>query len=207
MRALSFDVDTFVAACRAARPEEDAPERIAALLRDVIASPASVAKTIQQRRAAKPSASMADVFVSDDDLTIYHLSFPANVCSVPHDHAGWAVIGVYSGAEAFNVYEESDGMLKRKGRRIMRAPSVEVLATDLIHDIDNPGGASSGSIHVYSNRHFDLPGRRIWRDGQDQPEAFTAQRSLEYGLERMARRRGEAARTTGSVLLARDGTK
>lgn len=190
---MRFDVDKFVLACRAERHRSDAPERIALLVREAIADPAAIAATIKRRRAANPSRSMADVFVSDDELTIYHLSFPSNVYSVPHDHAGWAVIGVYSGVEAFNTYEECGGTLKQTGRQILTAPSVEILAPELIHDIDNPDGTESGSIHVYSNRHFDLPGRRIWRDGQRGPEPFTSQRSFEYGMERTAKRRRELA--------------
>jgi len=201
---LSFDVDKFVAACRAERHQADAPERIAALLREAVANPTAIATAIQRRRAASPSASMADIFFSDEALTIYHLAFPSNVYSVPHDHAGWAVIGVYSGIEAFNVYQECDGRLEKTGRRILNAPSVEILAPDLIHDIDNPSGTVSGSIHVYSNRHFDIPDRRIWRDGEDQPEAFTLQRSFEYGMERTARRRRELGLSGPSGRLAPD---
>ena len=131
------------------------------------------------------------VLVNDEDLTIYHLAFPPGLFGVAHDHAGWAVIGVYSGAEAFNLYEEGEGGLRRVGRQVLSAPAVEVLPPRLIHDIDNPGGAPSGSIHVYSNRHFDLPQRRIWRDGGHEPEAFSLEKSYAYGMELTARRRKE----------------
>jgi len=134
---------------------------------------------------------MAEVFVSDNELTIYQLSFPSNMFGVPHDHGGWAVIGVYSGVEAFNTYEESGGQLRCTGRQVLNAPAVAILEPGLIHDIDNPTGSASGSIHVYSNRHFDLPGRRIWRDPAADPEPFTLERSFEYGMEQTTRRRRE----------------
>jgi predicted metal-dependent enzyme (double-stranded beta helix superfamily) len=134
---------------------------------------------------------MAEVFVSDEDLTIYQVSFPSNLFGVPHDHAGWAVVGVYEGVEAFNVYEERDGGLVQIDRRVLRAPAVEVLDPALIHDIDNPSETTSGSIHVYSNQHFDMPGRRIWRDGASASEPFTLTRSVEYGMERTGKRRRE----------------
>ena len=188
---LMFDIDSFVAACRAARHEVDAPERIAALLAKIVEDPAAIEEAVEKRRAGKRAGEMAEVFASDDDLTIYQLSFPSNLFGAPHDHAGWAVIGVYSGVEAFNLYTEAKGALAKTGRQVLRAPEVAVLRADLIHDIDNPGGVASGSIHVYSNRHFDLPSRRIWRDESALPEPFTLARSFEYGMERTSRRRKE----------------
>ena len=93
------------------------------------------------------------------------------------------------GAESFNVYGEEDGALVRRGRQVMRAPAVEILGADVIHDIENPSPETSGSIHVYSNRHFDMPGRRIWREDSASPEPFTLERSIAYGLERTNRMR------------------
>lgn len=187
---LSFEIDAFVAACKAVRDLPDAPVKIAEVLRDAIADPDGIEAAVQ-RRCGQGQRDMAEVFVSDDELTIYQVSLPSHLFGVPHDHAGWAVIGVYRGQEAFNVYQEEDGGLVRTGRRVLHAPSVDVLEPDLIHDIDNPSDSSSGSIHVYSNRHFDMPGRRIWRDGAPSPDPFTLERSFRYGMERTATRRRE----------------
>lgn len=188
---LGFDIDRFVEACRAARRAKDAAETIAKLLGEAIADPAAIFEAVAARRGDERAAEMAEVFVNDEDLTIYQVSFPANLFGVPHDHAGWAVIGVYSGTEAFNTYEERDGRLALTGRTVLRAPAVKILEPDLIHDIDNPGETISGSIHVYDNRHFDMPSRRIWRDGNAQCEPFTLERSFQYGMERTTRKRRE----------------
>jgi predicted metal-dependent enzyme (double-stranded beta helix superfamily) len=188
---LSFEIDAFVAACKAVRNLPDAPAKIAELLRDAIADPDGIDSAVQRRRCGERQGDMAEVFVSDDELTIYQVSLPSHLFGVPHDHAGWAVVGVYRGQEAFNVYEEQDGGLVQTGRRVLCAPSVDVLEPDLIHDIDNPSDTSSGSIHVYSNRHFDMPGRRIWRDGATRSDPFTLERSFRYGMERTAVRRRE----------------
>jgi len=184
---MGFNVDEFVARCRSAVREEDAPQRIADILRKVIADPEAIMKTIASWQEGQSPPPMADLFVNDDELTIYHLAFPANLFGVPHDHAGWAVIGVYKGAEAFNVYAEQGGVLIHRGRQEIEAPSVEILPPDLIHDIENTGVEASGSIHVYSNRHFDMPGRRIWRDESSAAEPFTLERSFAYGMERTNR--------------------
>jgi predicted metal-dependent enzyme (double-stranded beta helix superfamily) len=188
---LSFEIDTFVAACKAVRHLPDAPARIGELVRQAIVDPDAIDQAVRRRRGGQRQDDMAEVFVNDDDLTIYQVALPSQLFGVPHDHAGWAVVGVYRGEEAFNVYEERDGHLVQVDRRVLSAPSREVLEPDLIHDIDNPSAGSSGSIHVYSNRHFDIPTRRIWRDGATAPDRFTLQRSFDYGMERTATRRRE----------------
>lgn len=188
---MSFDVGNFVERCTAAVGAADAPDRIAAILRKAISDPDAIADAIRQRENERGSPSMADVFVNSDELTIYHVAFPPNLYGAPHDHAGWAVIGVYKGAECFNVYREEAGRLMRVGRQVMNAPSVEILNADLIHDIENPAAETSGSIHVYGNRHFHQPNRRIWRDGNHVAEPFTMERSFAYGMERTNRIRRE----------------
>ena len=184
-----MDIEDLVAQCRAARAEADAPQRIAAILREMVAAPAAIRDAVRRRQEGQEQPSMVEGFLNDEDLTIYHLAFPPNLFGAPHDHAGWAVIGVYSGAEGFNIYEASAAGLDKVGRQVLASPAVEILPPALIHDIDNPGAAPSGSIHVYSNRHFDMPRRRIWRDGAPQPEAFSLEKSFAYGMELTRRRR------------------
>ncbi|MEO5641523.1 MAG: hypothetical protein ABIQ98_07140 [Sphingomicrobium sp.] len=187
---MTFDLDALVADCRSVRHLKDAPGRIADLLRSAISRPNALAAAVVERREAGPkSASMAQVFLNDDDLTIYQLSFPPNLWGVPHDHATWAVIGVYAGAEAFNVYEEKNGRLDIVDRQIVVAGDVAVLPPDLIHDIDNPTSTLSGSIHVYGNRHFDQPRRRIWRSTDELAEPFSLDKSFKYGMELTEQRR------------------
>lgn len=170
---MNFSISALVENCRSARTHPSATEIIAGLLRAAIAEPDAIAEAVAGRQRHQASPQYVEVFVSDEDLTIYHVAYPPNILGVPHDHAGWGVIGVYAGSEAFNVYEEVDGALRTIGRRVLTAPAVEILAPDLIHNIENPGSQTSGSIHVYGNRHFDLPSRRIWRNEHAGPEPFT----------------------------------
>ena len=188
---MSFDIEEFVARCRGERNYPDAPERIARILGEALATPEAIAHAVRELRGARGSNAMAEIFVNDEDLTIYQVSFPPGLYGVPHDHAGWAVIGVYSGAESFNVYEERDGNLRHVGRQVISAPGVEILAGDLVHDIENPLDETSGSIHVYANRHFAMPGRRIWKDASSPPEPFSVEKSFEYGMALTNRRRLE----------------
>jgi predicted metal-dependent enzyme (double-stranded beta helix superfamily) len=179
---MAFDAEDFVARCRAALGGADAPQRIADIVREAIADPQALAETVRARQAARGKPAMAEVFINDDTLTAYQLAWPAGLIGPPHDHAGWAVVGVYAGAEAFNVYEQRpDGTLARVGREVIAAPKVAVLPKDLIHDIEAAGETPSGSIHVYPNRHFVCPERRLWRDAESAPESFTMAKSMEYG--------------------------
>jgi len=188
---MPFEVDQFVEACRAVRHLPDAPARIAALIEQAIADPNSIEAAIDARQAGLSPRPMADVFVNEDDLTIYHVACPPHVFGAPHDHAGWAVIGVYAGTESFNVYEETQTRLRWIRRDVLKAPAVRILPADLIHDIENAELETSGSIHVYSNRHFGVPERRIWRDTQSASEPFTLQKAVEFGTELTRRRRTE----------------
>ncbi len=188
---MALDIETLVERCRRARRQDDPARRIADILGEAIADPSDIVEGVRARQAGMATAPMAELFLNEDDLTIYQVSFPPQLFGVPHDHAGWAVIGVYAGAEAFNTYEETPRGLRCTGRQVMRAPDVQILEPALIHDILNPFAETSGSIHVYSNRHFDLPGRRIWRSEEAAPEPFSVKRSSAYGMELSGRRRAE----------------
>lgn len=197
-RPLGFDIDALVADCRSVRHLTDAPERIADLLRRAISQPDALAAAVDARREDSPkSASMAQIFLNDDDLTIYQLAFPPHLWGVPHDHAAWAVIGVYAGAEAFDVYQEQKGGLTAVRRQIIAAGEVAVLPPDLIHDIWNPTSKLSGSIHVYGNRHFDEPDRRIWRSTNELAEPFSLNKSFQYGMALTEQRRRAALTMSG----------
>ena len=197
---MNFDLDALMAGCRSVRHLPDAPNRIADLLRRAIAEPDALTAAISARREARPkSLSMAQIFLNEDDLTIYQLSFPPNLWGVPHDHATWAVIGVYAGAEAFTTYDDKDGKLFAVDRQIISAGEVAVLPPDLIHDIDNPTSSLSGSIHVYGNRHFDHPGRRIWRRTTDSAEPFSPDKAFRYSMALTEERRRESRLRSGNT--------
>lgn len=189
---MRFDLDTFVAKCQAAIGLPDAIGRIAQVVGTAIAEPDAVVSAIEARKASVANAgSMAQVLLNDEGLTIYQLSFPPFLWGVPHDHATWSIIGVYAGAEAFNVYREENGFIAPLSRQVIAAGEVMHFPADLIHDIENPTATPSGSIHVYGNRHFEHPARRIWRSERASAEAFSAEKALEYGLIRTRERRAQ----------------
>jgi len=188
---MSFDVQSFVAKCLAARTRHDAPEAIASLVREAIADPLAVTAAVQARQADDPAPPMADVFHTSDALTIYHVALPPYLFGVPHDHATWAVVGVYQGEEAYSTYRQTPAGLIRSRYEELRAPAVRILPPELIHDIENRTGRTAGSIHVYGNRHFEMPERRLWRTPSSAPTPFSGAKAFEWGMELTLRRRRE----------------
>jgi predicted metal-dependent enzyme (double-stranded beta helix superfamily) len=187
---MAFDIDAFVADCREARSHPDGPERLADLLRDAVADPAAIAAAIDARQAGMSPRPMVDWLFEEDGLRICQIACLPQAFGVPHDHAGWAVIGVYSGTESFNVYEEREGGLRKIRRDVLDAPTVEILPADLIHDMENPSPEISGSLHIYGSARWDGE-RRIWRDENSPPEAFAVDKAYAYGMAHTQRRRKE----------------
>jgi predicted metal-dependent enzyme (double-stranded beta helix superfamily) len=187
---MAFDIDVFVADCREARSHSDAPERLAGLLREAVADPAAITAAMDARQAGMSPRPMVDWLFEEDGLRICQIACLPQAFGVPHDHAGWAVIGVYAGTEFFNVYEEAEGGLRKVRRDVLEAPSVEILPADLIHDMENPSTETSGSLHIYGSARWD-GGRRIWRDENSPPEPSSVEKAYAYAVELTRRRRME----------------
>jgi predicted metal-dependent enzyme (double-stranded beta helix superfamily) len=84
---------------------------------------------------------------------------------MPHNHAMWAVIGVYTGRED-NIFwrripGEANGKLAAAGARSLAAMDVEALGPDAIHSVINPLTRITGGLHVYGGNFFEMP-RSEW---------------------------------------------
>jgi predicted metal-dependent enzyme (double-stranded beta helix superfamily) len=157
---MAFSIQRFVDDCRAARSRADWPEAVAALLHEALAHGEEIdALTAERGSSARKGF---DIWHQSDDLTIYQVEGRAGLVSPPHDHDGVAIVGIYRGAEGYQNYREDGGRLVPGTKVAVQAPDVAILPADLIHALDNSATNGSGSIHVYENRHFDLPSRRLW---------------------------------------------
>ena len=85
MSSDTFEVESFVAECQAARVRADWPEAIAAILRRAIERPEAIARAIAKRRV--DVAGLFDVFLQSPDLTIYQIEGLPGLVGPPHDHA------------------------------------------------------------------------------------------------------------------------
>lgn len=93
------------------------------------------------------------------ELTIINVVWKPEMVLMPHDHAMWAVIGLYTGRED-NIFwrqlEDNGGpQIEAAGARSMGPGDVTPLGKDVIHSVTNPLGKLTGAIHVYGGDFFE----------------------------------------------------
>jgi predicted metal-dependent enzyme (double-stranded beta helix superfamily) len=143
-----FDLDRFVADCRAAVAEDASHKLVREVVARAVADPQAVLKALGEPRIAGVEA-----IYRGDDLTIFSVIWAPLMTILPHDHRTWAVIGVYGGGED-NVYwrrtgEPGEARIEAAGARSLRVGDVEPLGRDIVHSVTNPLGKLTAAIHVY----------------------------------------------------------
>src|SRR4051794_7496513 len=88
-----FDLDEFVAGCRAARSEGEPRLVVREVVQRAVSEPSAVAG------ALRPVEGGLVLLHHDSDLTILHVVWAPHMAIYPHDHRMWAVIGIYAGQE------------------------------------------------------------------------------------------------------------
>lgn len=164
MSANAFDLQSFIADCRRLAAGEHGPARVLERMREAIADPAGIAAAVAPL-AAGVGALDAPLFRSDD-LTVLNVTLAPGLMTIPHDHAMWAVVGIYQGEEVNTFYrpataEEADGALLEANRRSVPAGEAILLGEAVVHAIENPLKTPTLGLHVYGG---DLLGaeRRMW---------------------------------------------
>lgn len=139
-----FDVDVFVAECRAALAEPTPMLAVKPILDRVVADPGALASAL----GAEPGAV---VLHRSDDLTVLSIVVPSGSRpSVPHDHRMWAVVGVYAGQEDNQFYRREGAGLVESGGRSLRVSETLAMGDHTIHAIRNPlEHRALAAIHVY----------------------------------------------------------
>jgi predicted metal-dependent enzyme (double-stranded beta helix superfamily) len=155
-----FDLDQFIADCRAASAEHSSQKAVREVVARAVAEPTAVLQALGEPRFAG-----VDVIYRGDDLTIFNVIWAPLMTIVPHDHRTWAVIGVYTGAED-NVYwrragEPGSSRIEAAGARSLRVGDVEPLGRDIVHSVINPIPRLTGAIHVYGG-DFTAIARSEW---------------------------------------------
>jgi predicted metal-dependent enzyme (double-stranded beta helix superfamily) len=155
----AFDLDRFKAACREALAES---------------TPQSVAREIVARAVSEPAALLAalgeptrasvQALHHSEDLTILHVIWAPRMTIMPHDHAMWAVIGIYAGRED-NVFwrriAEPGGKVEAAGAKSIGEREAVPLGRDIIHSVTNPTPRLTGALHVYGGDFFKAE-RKEW---------------------------------------------
>lgn len=181
-RVVGFDLETFIADCLAAAPDQVA---VAEVVERAISDPSTLDETFTR----KLKLSNLGILHYSEQLTVQHVVFPPAFRTGIHDHLTWAVIGTWGG------YEDNH-LFAREGRRAVQT-SVErcepgrvlSLSVDAIHDVHSPSSSSSAAIHVYGGALFDQP-RHGWNpdeapvdDAADLDRMLVGLRASGYLLE------------------------
>jgi predicted metal-dependent enzyme (double-stranded beta helix superfamily) len=149
-----FDLDQFIADCRAAVAEDSSHKMVREVVARAVAEPQSVLKGLGEPRGAG-----IDALYHGDDLTILNVIWAPLMTVMPHDHRMWAVIGVYTGGED-NMYwrrigdELGRSRIEAAGARSLRAGDAEALGRDIVHSVTNPIPRLTAAIHVYGGDFF-----------------------------------------------------
>jgi predicted metal-dependent enzyme (double-stranded beta helix superfamily) len=155
-----FDLDGFVAACRAALAERERQPAVREVVARAVDDPAGVLKGL-----GEPRRSELQTLHRSDDLTILNVVWAPRMTIMPHNHTMWAVIGIYTGRED-NIFwrriaHAPGGVVEAAGAKALSEREAFPLGHDIIHSVTNPIGRLTGAIHVYGGDFF-RPGRSEW---------------------------------------------
>jgi predicted metal-dependent enzyme (double-stranded beta helix superfamily) len=155
-----FDVDRLIIECRAACTGAGGLAAVREIVARAVSEPGDVVKAL-----GEPQRAGVNVLYRAPELTVLHLLWGPRLIQVPHDHAMWAVIGIYTGRED-NVFwrrlpKDSARGIEAAGARALGERDAVPLGPDIIHSVVNPLRRLTGAIHVYGGDFFGVP-RSEW---------------------------------------------
>jgi predicted metal-dependent enzyme (double-stranded beta helix superfamily) len=182
-----FDLDRFVADCRAALAAGSAPPHVRDVVARAVSDPASVLKAL-----GEPKGAGLHKLYQAPDLTILNVVWSPMMTVVPHNHDMWAVIGIYTGRED-NIFwrRVAGGKVEARGAKALCERDAELLGHNIIHSVTNPIARLTGAIHVYGGDFFNPPHRSEWNPETllEEPwDAERAKRRFEEASDAWARR-------------------
>lgn len=164
-----FDLEHLIEDCRTAVRRDPTHKTVAELLRSAMSDPMAVMNAV-----GEPESAGLHALYKSDDLTILNVVWRPEMILVPHDHAMWAVIGIYTGRED-NIFwrkvkGDPDGRIEAAGAKALSAGDVAPLGKDVIHSVTNPISKYTGALHIYGGDFFEAE-RLEW-----EAEGLTAHR-------------------------------
>jgi predicted metal-dependent enzyme (double-stranded beta helix superfamily) len=171
-----FDLDQFIADCRAALAAEKSSRHVRDVVTRAVADPASVLRTVGEPK----SAGLYTLYKSHD-LTILNVVWGPMMTIMPHNHSMWAVVGVYTGRED-NIFwrrrPDNPRKVEAAGAKALCARDTAPLGHDIIHSVTNPIPRLTGAIHLYGGDFFDPTHRSEWNPETLLEESFDPERAV-----------------------------
>ena len=158
-----FDRQQFVSDCRGALHGDRASRNVREIVGRAVADSAAVVRGL-----GEPKQGGLDVLHRSSELTVLNrVLWPAGMIVMPHNHALWAVIGVYNGREDNILWrqlpEDANGRVEccrspyarhRRHHRIWRRRPFDLGRQSVV-------GRTTGAIHVYGGDFFAV-NRNEW---------------------------------------------
>jgi predicted metal-dependent enzyme (double-stranded beta helix superfamily) len=149
-----FELDRFIADCRAAAIRDPGGESIREVVARAVSDPASIIKAL-----GEPTSGQLKVLYKSDDLTILNVIWTPRMMLFPHNHRRWGVHGIYGGREDHIFWRRlpnsHGGKVEAAGARSLGEKDADFLGSDFIHSAANPTGRLSGALHVYGDDYFN----------------------------------------------------
>ncbi|MGB6601161.1 MAG: hypothetical protein WBE77_08765 [Candidatus Cybelea sp.] len=170
-----FDVEEFVADCRAAL----AQDRSFAAVREVVAravnEPSAVIKAL-----GAPTRGQIETLHRSPELTVLNVIWAPKMTIFPHNHNVATVIGIYSGRED-NIFwrrpSAGSSRVEAAGARAIFDKEAVLLGAEVIHSVTNPIDRLTAALHVYRGDFFGID-RSEWDPESLCERPYDAQRVL-----------------------------
>ena len=146
---MTLTVEDIVARCQAALHEHTPPLAVRDALAELVADPGGL-----DRALGPVELGGITVLHNADDLTILRVAWTPGMAINPHEHAMWAVIGMYGGQEDNAFYRRVPHGLEPAGGKEITAGHVLVLGDDVIHSVANTRREYAVALHVYGGDFF-----------------------------------------------------
>src|SRR5262245_10672893 len=156
-----FDLDQFIADCRAALAADKSHKLVRDVVARAVSDPTAVLKSL-----GEPTRSVFQPLHRSRDSTIANVIWAPKMTDVPHNHHTWAVISIHTGREdnicGRRVPDGRDGKLDAAAAKALWVHDAEPRGRNIIHSATNPIDRLTGAIHVYGGNFFDPAHRSEW---------------------------------------------
>ena len=152
---MSFDLQQFIADCRAAVRADPTHKSVREVVARAVAEPSAVLRGL-----GEPKRGAVEKLFHGEDLTVLNVICPPHFTIMPHNHRMWAVIGVYTGREDNILWrrlpDDADGRVEAAGAKALVEGETIAFGPEVIHSLINPLPRMSGAIHVYGGDLFGV---------------------------------------------------
>lgn len=157
-----FELDRFIADCKAAMSSDAAAKAIRELMREAVADPALVVQAL-----GEPTKAGIDLLYRSQELTVINVVWGPHMTAMPHNHHMWAVIGMYGGRED-NIFwrtlpQDARWPIEAAGASALMPGDVCPLGQDIIHSVTNPLSKLTSALHIYGGDFVTQP-REQWEE-------------------------------------------